>query len=279
MKKTSLKIAVVLMAGIVFKLALENLVQEERNRLMLGGSALSLELRTKLGQNLAVALLSGFRGVVADFVWFDAHQAWENQIWYQLKEGIELTVVLQPNSISFWDIGAWHMAWNASHGVSADPKLPSQAYRLKAQRDWIEAGKQFLDDGIRNNPDHYDLYFKRGWLIYQKLNNPLDSIPDFKRAASYPDVPLYVSRMVGHMYVKAARTKEAYEWWKFLWFQRHEENPGQLWYKIAQWGNEAEEKLAVPAARRVFPAKKKSPEQPNKPPPPPQQRVFPSKKK
>jgi len=126
------------------------------------------------------------------------------------------------------------------------------------QRDWIRAGKKFLEEGIKNNPDNYDLYFKLGWLIYQKLDDPLGSVPYFIKASSYPDAPLYVGRMVGHMYEKGGRTREAYDWWKQLWAQDHQKTPDQLWCKIAQWGHEAEEKLKIPPAERIFPSKPKA---------------------
>ncbi len=259
MKKRLIQIAVILVLALGVKWTWEESLHRASAHLKLGGTGISLELRTRLGQNLAVALLSGFRGIVADFVWLDAHVAWEDQLWYKLKEGIELAVLLQPHSLSFWDIGAWHMAWNASYGESVNPKYPSNAYRLKVQRDWILAGKAFLEEGIRNNPDSYDLDFKLGWLIYQKLNDPLGAIPKFQKAITYPEAPLYVTRMVGHMYEKAGRTREAYDWWRHLWAEDHAKNPQQLWYKIAQWGREAEEKLGIPPSQRVFPPKPKSP--------------------
>ena len=221
-------------------------------------ASLAVELRSKLSQNLAVAFLSGFRGIVADFVWLRAHHAWEDQIWYKLKEGIELAVILQPHVIAFWDIGAWHMAWNVSYGESVNPKYPSQAYRLKVQRDWILEGRKFLEEGIRNNPNIYDLYFKLAWLIDQKQEKPLDAIPYLKKAAEYPDAPLHIVRLIGHLYEKGGDTRKAYEWWKSLW-KDHEKNPQanpqQLWRKIAQWGREAEEKLDIPHSERVFPLK------------------------
>jgi hypothetical protein len=259
MRKRALIIVAIFALAAVAKWPWEEALHRSRQESHLGsGEGLSIELRARLGQNLAVALLSGFRGIVADFVWLGAHSAWEDQKWFKMKEGIELTVLLQPHSISFWDIGAWHFAWNASYGESVNPKYPSDAYRLKVQRDWILAGKAFLERGLENNPDNWDLKFKLGWLIYQKLNDPLGSVPWLKKANEYPEAPLYVGRMVGHMLVKGGHHREAYEWWKQLWFQDHAKHPDQLWHKIAQWGREAEQKLGIPPSQRVFPAAPKS---------------------
>lgn len=155
MRKRVLVIVALLALAVAAKGPWEDALRRSRGAHRLGaGEAISVKLRARLGQNLAVALLSGFRGIVADFVWLGAHSAWEDQKWYKMREGIELAVVLQPHSISFWDIGAWHFAWNASYGESVNPKYPSDAYRLKVQRDWILAGKTFLEQGILNNPDN-----------------------------------------------------------------------------------------------------------------------------
>ncbi len=201
-----------------------------------------------------MALLSGFRAVVADFVWINGHRSWEDQVWYKLREAIELSVVLQPHSISFWDLGGWHMAWNASYAESTNPKYPNKAMRIKLQREWIQAGKSFLEEGIKNNPDNYELYFRLGWLVYQKLEAPLDAIPYLEKAAAFKEAPDYVERMIGHLYEKGGEPWKAYGVWKQIWLSDHSKDPGQLWGKIAQLGRDSEEKLHVPPEQRIFPS-------------------------
>lgn len=267
---THRKIALVVILAAVIKLSWE-LEMDRRFEEHRGGNVgLTIQLRAKLGQDLAVALLSGFRGIVADFVWIGAHTAWEEQVWYKMKEGIELAVILQPRSVPYWDIGAWHFAWNASYAESVNPKYPSDAFRHQKQQEWIREGRRFLEEGIRNNPDMYDLYFRLGWLIYQKEEKPLDAVPFFKKAATYKEAPLYVRRMVGRMYEKAGEKKQEYEWWKKLWLENHSDHPDELWNKIGQWGAECEETLKMPKAERAFP-----PLPPKRPPPPPPVRPGP----
>ena len=258
MKNHKAKLSAILIAGVLLKMAVEGNIEKLRADSNLGKISFSTEVRAKLGQNLAVALLGGFRGVVADFVWFEVETAYEEQIWYKLKEQAELVVVLQPHCVLFWDMGFWHMAYNASYAESKNFRYPNQAYRLKAQQDWIHAGKEFLERGIQNNPTGYQLYFSLGYLICDrfKFNDPLSSIPYLKKAASDPNAPSYVVRMIGHMYEKGGKKEEAYQWWKQLWLQDHKKNPQQLWDKIAEWGYQSEEKLNIPSSERVFPSKK-----------------------
>jgi hypothetical protein len=257
------KIGLLIAIIAIFKLPIERKFEH----VQAGTRKLDVELRSKLTQNLAVALLSGFRATVADFIWLKAHDAWMDEVWYKLKEGIQLAVVLQPHAISFWDTGSWHMAYNASHSESENPKYPTDAYRRKAQLAWIDDGKTFLEEGILNNPDSYLLHFRLGWLISDrfKLDDPLGAVPHMLKASSYPDAPLYVYRMVGRLYERAAsraKTKEeelyytekAYEVWKKIWITGQTDN---LVPRIAKWGREAEVKLAIKPEKRIFPSDEK----------------------
>ena len=86
MKNHKAKLSAILIAGVLLKMAVEGNIEKLRADSNLGKISFSTEVRAKLGQNLAVALLGGFRGVVADFVWFEVETAYEEQIWYKLKE-------------------------------------------------------------------------------------------------------------------------------------------------------------------------------------------------
>jgi hypothetical protein len=259
MTKLWIKLALLLALLAPMKYFIEGRLEKARVESKLAGTPLSIELRQKLSQNLAIALLSGFRGTVADFIWLEAHVYWEEKLWFKLKEGIELSVILQPHCISFWDMGTLYMAYDASFSESENMSYSTEAYRIKRQRSWIEAGRKFLEEGIKNNPDEFNLYFKMGWLIEDKFKDPIGSIPFLEKAESFPEAPLFVTRMIGHMYEKGGDKKGAYEHWKKLWLQDHNKNPEQLWYKIEQWGRDAEEKLNIPFEQRVFPSKEKSP--------------------
>ena len=50
------------------------------------------------------------------------------------------------------------MAWNASVAALNDRTQPREALRVKAQREYFALGKDFLERGIRNNPDRPQLY-------------------------------------------------------------------------------------------------------------------------
>jgi hypothetical protein len=106
-----------------------------------------------VGQLGFVAALSGFRSVVADFLFIQAYVAWERAEWSRMLLLFRQITTLQPRSILFWEMAAWHMAWNAGTAALNDPDQPRLALRLRAQREYFDLGRDFLARGIRNNPN------------------------------------------------------------------------------------------------------------------------------
>ena len=187
MRNKILSFLLLLAAGLAL-LPLENSVRAERMQLKYGGPRVSIKLREAIGQNLAIALLAGMRGVVADFMWIDGHGYWEKKQWLRQYRCIEVVATLQPQAVMFWDLGQWHMAWNIGYGVLSDPKNRTKAEGIKREHEWHEKAREFLARGIENIPNRYDLYFTMGWLYYEKLSKDCDQPPcreAFCKAAEY----------------------------------------------------------------------------------------------
>src|ERR1041385_5273551 len=72
------------------------------------------------------AALSGFRSIVADVLFIQAQVAWERTEWGRVLLLFRQVTTLQPRAILFWDMAAWHMAWNASVAAMNDQTQPQQ---------------------------------------------------------------------------------------------------------------------------------------------------------
>ena len=83
------------------------------------GEITDVDLRERIGQLGFVAALSGFRAVLADLIFIQAHTAWERTEWGRLLFLFREATMLQPHVPLFWDMAAWHMAWNASSAARA----------------------------------------------------------------------------------------------------------------------------------------------------------------
>jgi tetratricopeptide (TPR) repeat protein len=119
---------------------------------------------------------------------------------------------LQPRSVLFWDTAAWHMAWNASAAALRDSTQPRVALRVKAQRYYFELGKDFLERGIKNNPDRPELYEALARLYRDKYHDHEHAAEFFGKAAEMPGAPRYAKRFAAYELSNCdGRAKEAYD--------------------------------------------------------------------
>ncbi len=250
--KTRLIAFIMLVAVPVFLIPLEQQIRHERTYLKYGGTPTSLKMRDQVGQGMAIALLAGFRGIVADFLWIQCHTYWEQKEWLRQYRNMELVTTLQPQSSLFWDLASWHMAWNISYAVRIDPDNHTVAEGLKRERDWILKGKEFLERGIDNIPTDYDLYFKLGWLYWQKLQDDCEAADYFYRACQFPETPDYIRRLYARSLERCGRIHAAYERWKTLW---NTETYGEAQARnvVEREIRRLEDSLQIPNNQRVFP--------------------------
>src|SRR5712692_7389355 len=184
------------------------------------GDVVNLDLREKIGQLGSIAALSGFRAMVADVLFIEAHVAWERTEWGRVLFLFRQVTTLQPHVPLFWDMAAWHMAWNASAAAMNDPSQPRLALGVKAQREYFALGKDFLERGIKNNPDKPQLYEALARLYRDKYNNHAHASEFFAKAAALPGAPSYDKRFSAYeLSYCEGREREAYQRLRMLYDQ------------------------------------------------------------
>jgi hypothetical protein len=230
------------------KLQFEHRLAEEHRQAFFHGAKLDLELRQQIGQLGFLAALSGFRSLVADMLWIQAHSAWERTEWGKMALLFDNVTALQPRAILFWDMAAWHMAWNASVAALQNPKQPREALRIKAQREYFHVGKDFLERGIQNNPDRYELYERIAMLYRDKLKDHCKAAAYFDLAKDFPNAPEYEKRFAAYELSHCpGREQEAYERLLALYHMGPEERLPTLLTRL----HALQEKLNIPPEQRV----------------------------
>ena len=144
-------------------------IEADRRQFQYGGANVTRTLRDEIGQGFSIALLAGFRGIVADFLWIKGDDCWKERAWVKQSEYIENAVKLQPRSTYFWDAGAWHMGWNIAYAERVGTNDVPIAQALTRERYWHQRARALLERGIQNLPNRFDLYYKLGFLYDQKL--------------------------------------------------------------------------------------------------------------
>lgn len=174
-------------------------------------SNLTRNVREQGTQMEFAAALSGFRSVVGDIMWLRCYSTWAQTDWGKLKVRLDAATTLQPRNLLFWDNASWHMAWNASVAMMQNQKQPRETLRLKAAREYIRLGEEFLLRGIQFNPDRARLYELLGNLYREKMNDPCRAADAYLEAARRPDHTAYVYRMGLYEMAKCpGRETEAY---------------------------------------------------------------------
>lgn len=245
--RRTIAVALVVLFGVA-RMPFEVALDEAQRSAQLRSAALTLDLREKIGQMGFLAALSGFRSPLAAILWIEAHNAWEKTEWGRMAGLFDTVTTLQPRSLTYWDMSAWHMAWNASVAALEDKNQPSEALRIRNQRQYFQLGKDFLERGIRNNPDSYMLYERLGVLLRDKFEDHCGAAEAFAKATTFDKAPPYIARFAGYEMAKCeGREKEAYERLKAL----YDKGDAQRLPTLITTIQELEKKLDVPEAERI----------------------------
>lgn len=240
--------AILLLAFGAARLPFEVRLDEAQREAYFRGAALDLSLRERVGQMGFLAALGGFRSLIAAVLWIEAHSAWERTEWGRMAGLFETVTALQPRSLLYWDMAAWHMAWNASVAALNDPDQPSETLRIRNQRRYFELGKAFLEQGIRNNPDRPTLYDRMGILLRDKFEDHCGAGEAYLAAAEFPDAPPYVRRFAGYELSKCpGREREAYDILRELYLEGEHQHLPTLLVTLM----ELQDKLDIPAEERL----------------------------
>jgi len=211
-------------------------------------------MRDNLGQGLAIVALGGFRGLAANFVWIGVHEAWMDRDWVRLRTRAEICVQLEPRSEFYWDMGSWHMAWNASTWWENYTKEPNENRRKIEARRWIDIGRDFLLRGININPERSELLMRMGDLYAQRLTDYHSAYLWYAEAAKRKDAPLFASRLAGRWLMKGGEYEEAYKYFKDLWKKSIANHETSITHEDLMIKNirECENQLHIPPNKSFF---------------------------
>jgi hypothetical protein len=230
------------------RLPMEHALTKTHRELHFRAVDFNLDLREQLGQVGFVAALSGFRSLVADALFLQAHVAWERTEWGRVLFLFRQVTTLQPRALLFWDMAAWHMAWNASTAAMNDPAQPRLALRVKAAREYFQLGKDFLERGIKNNPERPELYEALARLYRDKYEDHEHASEFFAKAAVLPGAHSYARRFAAYELAQCpGREREAYDQLHALYDSGEQERLPTLLRRL----KELEIKLNIPPDQRI----------------------------
>ena len=174
---------------------------------LLGGAAWLCQRggrRASVEADLVIAGLGGFRGIIAEVVWFRADRLQDEGRYSEMAQLANILTTLEPHTPEVWAYAAWNLAYNIS------VMMPTAADRWR----WVEAGLKLLrDDGLRLNPGSPELHREIAWLFLSKIGGTIDEASplymekwkaevesaggDWRRLGMDPSLVAYIDREYG----------------------------------------------------------------------------------
>ena len=161
---------------------------------------LSASLRDELGQSFFIAVLGGFRSVVASLVELKTIRPWQERQWGLVDEYYAICNKLQPREWHYWDLRAWHAGFNAADNYQYESVRSPAVKTMKSRQAFVKA-IGLIEEGLRYNPKVYQLYERLRLLNTSELNPE----PDFLAAsracelgAACPGAPPYLRRFAAY---------------------------------------------------------------------------------
>jgi len=151
-------------------------------------------------QALVPAIL-GTREIMASLLWIRTDDYFHRGEYRPIIRLVKLITTIDPHQIDVYATGAWHMSYNFM-----DKRL-------------IREGLDFLEDGVKNNPSIYDLWFESGYTHMDKTHDFPAAIKWYKDAITKKTTegkpaPMYVGFQLAHAYEKAGLIDEAVKQWE-----------------------------------------------------------------
>ena len=237
----------VLFAWGVLKLPVESRLTEEMQAARLGGFKPTASLRRQAGQAGFIAALGGLRAAVSDLLWLRADGAWRDVQYGRMKLLFDTCTAMQPRRVMFWDISAWHMAWNGAAHIGNS--VTDEVERRRQMLEYFKIGEDYLLRGIDNNPDSWELYDSLGRLYYEKFKDSARAFAAYDEASKRSGRLDYTRRLAAYRLSEVpGREREAYARLNSLFREGEQEWLSTLFHKIQT----LETRLAIPDEQRIY---------------------------
>ncbi len=170
---------------------------------------------TAAGQGVTLALLGGFRALVADATWIRMYALWEKRDLPGTETLLKLVPAIDPRPVYFWLNGARILAydlpvWRIERAGGYDAVLPEAQERIG--REQGQRGVQHLEAAMRFHPASADIWIERANIELNRLRDVTAAAESYRRAWEQPRAPYYAARMHAELLRRSGRTREALAW-------------------------------------------------------------------
>ena len=167
------------------------------------------------GQGATLAILGGFRALVADFAWIRMYTIWERRDLPGTETLLRLVTTIDPRPVYFWlnaaritayDFPFWRVL--AAGGFEKTPEEVQQ----RLSREQARSALRGLETAMRFHPASVELWVERANIELNRLRDLEAAAESYRRAWELPGAPYYVARLRAEVLRRAGHRAEALEW-------------------------------------------------------------------
>jgi hypothetical protein len=156
----------------------------EARRLQAGGMGTVYSGATPAALNFVMVGLGGFRGLVAEALWFRVSRLQLEGRYLELVQLANWITMLDPKASEGWTFNAWNLAYNISVMMT----------RSEDRLRWVQNGISLLrDEALRFNPCDAKLYRELAWMYQHKIGENMDSAHATYKSALLETMTPYVN--------------------------------------------------------------------------------------
>jgi hypothetical protein len=167
------------------------------------------------GQGVLLAVLGGFRAIVADLAWLRLHTVWEQHDLATTDTLIRLVTAIDSRSVYFWINGARIMAfdltaWRIESAGGYEAVTAADQARIGAEQ--ARSALRRLEEAMTFHPANAALWVERANIELNRLRDIGAAAASYRRAWEQPGAPTYTARLHGELLRRLGRKADALAW-------------------------------------------------------------------
>ncbi len=247
-------LAALAIAGAVLGRVVEPVWADLRSRqpvLQLGATAVAAR------QGATLALLGGFRALVADALWIRLYAVWERQDLAGTDTLARVVTAVDPRPVYFWvnsarmiayDLAAWRVQAAGGYDATSET-LQTGIHHEQARRALAQ-----LEAAMTFHPQSPELWVERANIELNRLGDVAAAAVSYRRAYEQPHGPYYAARLHAELLRRSGRFEEALAWLVQLHRTLPPDQEGAGADIVLGRIRELEQQLRVPPERAYRPA-------------------------
>jgi hypothetical protein len=150
--------------------------------------------------------LIGFRELIAGILWVRADSFFDTGNYDAILPIVRVVTILDPHQLDVYATGMWHIGYNFTDEEQ------------RSDRRYIPSALALGEEGAKNNPQTYEMFFETGWMWYHKVDDYYDNaVYWFREAHKRPDIQTARKNILAMAYQRAGMVDEARDMYSELY--------------------------------------------------------------